>query len=90
MVIWSYTRRVAKQVKLAQNGTFPSDARPAPMPIMFASATPMFRKFAGCCFDTVGLVPEALLRSASRHTTFGFCSMSSFSVSPYTKRISML
>ena len=82
MVIWSYTRLVAKHEKVAQNGTLPSDARPAAMPIMFASATPTFRKFAGCRFDTVGLVPEALLKSASRHITFGFCSMSSLSVSP--------
>ena len=42
------------------------------MLIMFASATPTLRKLAGYRAGSAGLVPEALLRSASRHMMFGF------------------
>ena len=70
------------QEKLAQKGIFPSVARPAPTPIIFASATPTLTKFAGCFFATSGFVPEALLKSASRQRTLGFSSISSLSVRP--------
>ena len=82
IVTWSYTRREAKHVNDAQKGILPSRARPAPMPIMLASHTPALTKLSGWVSATRGLVPEALLRSASRQRTFGFSSINSQSVSP--------
>ena len=50
MRIWSYTRPVIKPANAPAKGIFPLTAKPAEMPIILASAMPVWMKRSGWAF----------------------------------------
>ena len=68
------------------NATFPWEASPAAIPIMFASATPMLKKRSGWAFPKAVVLVDPD-RSASRTTTSGWDCPSSRRASPDAFRV---
>src|SRR5690606_6897868 len=84
---WSYTLPVEKFAKVPVKGIFPPIVIPAAIPIIFASAIPIWKNRSGWFFLNSSILREPV-KSAQRATTSLFFFPSSVSPSPKPERVS--